>query len=90
MLLFLNQVHADCRPVRTWFLKIVPVRMSVCVFCVCLCPSLRLYITSGVMWHDMDPIRLVIIRNSGYSCYVETVVVIINEHGLGIGMRRKH
>ena len=31
------------------------VGMHVCV-CVCLCP--RLLITSGVMWHDMDLIRL--------------------------------
>ena len=45
--------------------------MSVCVFvcvcvcvfacvcvcvCVCVCPPLRLLITSGVMWHDMNPI----------------------------------
>ena len=48
---FLNQA-------RAWFLKIVSVRMSVCV-CVCVCPPLRLLITSGVMWHDMDPMRLV-------------------------------
>ena len=26
---------------------------------VCVCPCLRLLITSGVMWHDMDLIRLV-------------------------------
>ena len=29
-----------------------------CVF-VCVCPPLRLLITSGVMWHDVDLIRLV-------------------------------
>ena len=28
--------------------------MCVCVF-VSVCPPLRLLITSGVMWHDMDP-----------------------------------
>ena len=34
-------------------------RMSVCVFaCVCLPP--RLLITSGVMWHDMDPMTVVV------------------------------
>ena len=48
---------------RACFLKIVSVRMSVCV-CVCLCvcecvSALRPLMTSGVMWHDMDPIRLV-------------------------------
>ena len=30
----------------------------VCV-CVCVCPCPRLLITSGVMWRDMDLIRLV-------------------------------
>ena len=38
-------------------LKIVFVQMSVCV-CVCVSAP-RLLITSGVMWHDMYPIRLV-------------------------------
>ena len=31
---------------------------AVCV-CVCSCMYPRLLITSGMMWHDMDPIRLV-------------------------------
>ena len=26
---------------------------------VCVCPFLRLLITSGVMWHDMEPMQLV-------------------------------
>ena len=54
--------------------KIVSVQTSVgvfcvcvyvCVVCVCVCvcvcvsPPLRQLITSGVMWHDMDSIRLV-------------------------------
>ena len=64
--LFLNQAYAGRRPVPTCFLKIVSVWTSacvcvyVCVFvCVCLCVSApRLLIISGVMWHDMDPIRL--------------------------------
>ena len=60
---FLNQACASHRPARAWFLKIDLVRivcMRVCV-CVCMrvCPPLRLLITSGVMWHDMDLIRLV-------------------------------
>ena len=54
---------------RAWFLKIHPVRivcmcMCVCVclrvcVCVCVCPPPRLLITSGMMWRDIDPIRLV-------------------------------
>ena len=39
--------------------------------------------TSGVIWRDMELIRLV-------SCYIATVVVIVNGRGLGIGMRRTH
>ena len=27
--------------------------------CVCVCPRQRLLITSGVMWCDIDPLRLV-------------------------------
>ena len=42
------------RPVRAWFLEIVPVQTSVCVCVfVCVCPPLRLLITSGMMWRDM-------------------------------------
>ena len=64
---FLNQACA-------WFLKIdrvriVGLRVRVCA-CVCLHP--RLLITSGVIWHDMNLIRLV---NKFYSCYMATVVV---------------
>ena len=56
---FLNQVHTGHRPVCTWFLTIDPVQIvSMCV-CVCVCPPPRLLITSGMMWHDIDPIRLV-------------------------------
>ena len=51
------------RPARAWFLKIDPVRivcMCMCVFvCVFVCPPPRLLITSGVMWRDIDSIRLV-------------------------------
>ena len=31
---------------------------SMCV-CLCVCPPPRLLITSGVMWCDIDPMRLV-------------------------------
>ena len=59
--LLLNQAHASLWPACTWFLKIDPVQIigmhvRVCAF---VCPSLRLLITSGVMWHDMNLIRLV-------------------------------
>ena len=44
VVLLLNQA-------RTWFLKIISVRMSVCVFVyVWLCPLPRLLIISGVIW----------------------------------------
>ena len=37
---FLNQARAGLRPARAWFLKIDPVRTSVCVcVCVCVCVS---------------------------------------------------
>ena len=47
----LNQARAG----HTWFLRIVSVRM----YALCVCPPPRLLITSGVMWCDIDPIRLV-------------------------------
>ena len=58
---FLNQARAGLWPARAWFRKIDPVRivgMHVCV-CVFVCPRLRLLMTSGMMWRDMDLIRLV-------------------------------
>ena len=60
---FLNQARAGRRPARAWFLKIyhvriVCMRVCVCVF-ACVCPPPRLLITSGVMWRDIDLIRLV-------------------------------
>ena len=81
-----------------WFLKIVPVRTSVCVcvcvlvcvcvcVCVCMCPPPRLLITNGMMWHDMNPIDWL---NKFYSCYKEIVVVIVNGLGLGIDTRHSH
>ena len=64
--LLLNQARADRRPARACFLKIDPVwivgmRVRVCV-CVCVCvsaPEAIILITSGVIWHDMNVIRLV-------------------------------
>ena len=60
--------------------------MSVCVHvCVCLPP--KLLITSGVIWHDMNPYDLL---NKLYSCYniMVTVVSIINGNGFGIDPHR--
>ena len=59
----LNQAHAALWPARAWFLRIDLCRLSLCV-CVCVClrvcaSILRLLITGGMMWGDMDPIRLV-------------------------------
>ena len=41
--------------------QIVGMRFYVCAcmcVCVCVCPYLKLLITNGVMWTDMDLIRL--------------------------------
>ena len=94
----LNQARASLWPACTWFLKTVSVRMSVCVFvcvcvcmcvhvCVCVCPPPRLLITSSMMWCDMDPCDWL---NKFYSCYMATVVIIVNGHGLGIGTHHTH
>ena len=40
------------------FLRIASVR-ELLYACLCVCPPPRLSITSGVMWCDIDPIRLV-------------------------------
>ena len=69
--MFLNQA-------RAWFLKIDPVRIVGMRACVCVCARPRLLITSGVVWPDMDLIRLV------KKCYMATVVAIVNGRGLGI------
>ena len=51
--------HLKIDPVR-----IVGMRVRVCTcvcvcVCVCVCPHPRLLIISGVIWHDMNLIRLV-------------------------------
>ena len=54
---------------------------------MCVCPRLRLLITSGVsgvIWTSYDWL------NKFYSCDMATVVVIVNGHGLGIGMCCRH
>ena len=55
----LNQARAGRRLARAWFLKIDSVRIVCMRACVCECPRPRLLITSGVMWRDINLIRLV-------------------------------
>ena len=84
-------------PARAWFLKIDPVRIvsiCVCVFacvcvcvCVCVCLPPRLLMTSGMMWHDIDPYDWL---DKFYSCYMATVVIIVNGYGLGIDTRHSY
>ena len=75
------------QPACYWFLKIVSVWTSVCVCaCVCVCVPLRLLITSGIMLHDMDAIRLVKqVLQLLYS--MATVVGIVNGCYFGIDTR---
>ena len=54
--------------------------------CVCLCrcvcvPVLRLLITSSVMWHDLT---LYDWLTKFYSCYMATIVSIVDGRGSGI------
>ena len=62
--------------------------MCVCL-CVCVCPPPRLLITSGVMWRDVDPMRLVK-QVLHVQLYMATVVAIVNGRVLGINTRRTH
>ena len=85
---FLNQARPSLQSARTWFLRIVSVQTSVCVFVfVCVCPPPRLLIIIGVMWRDMDPMRLL---KQVLQLYMATVVIIVNGCGLGSGTRRTH
>ena len=62
-------------------------RLYVCVFayvCVRVCVPPRLLITSGVMWTPYNWL------NKFYSCYMATVVIIVNGRGLGISTRSRH
>ena len=54
---------------------------------LCVCVPSRLLITSGVIWHDVDPIRLV---KQVIQLYMATVVVIVNGRDLGIGTCRTY
>ena len=76
-------MHAGLWPAHAWFLKIDSVRTSVCVrVCVCVCPPPGLLITSGMILTLYDWLT------KFYSCYMATVVGIVDGHGLGIYMHR--
>ena len=62
------------------FLKLILCGSLVCVF-VCVCPRPRLLISSGMMWHDMDLIRVV---KHVLQLYMATLAIITNGYGLGI------
>ena len=55
--------------------------------CLCVCPPPKLLITSGVIWHDMDPIRLV---KQVLQLLYGNCSSYFNEHGLGIDTRHSH
>ena len=51
---------------------------------VCVCVSApEAIITSGMIWNPYDWL------NKLYSCYMATVVVIVNGRSLGIGTHRR-
>ena len=63
------------------FLKLILFGLSVCMR---VCLRTRLLITSDVIYTLYDWL------NKFYSCYMVTVVVNINGHGLGIGTLCRH
>ena len=88
VLVLLNQACACLQPAHTWFLRIVSVHkcLYACLHvCVCVCLPLRLLITSGMMWHDIDPMWLV---KKFYGFYMAVVVDIISGHDISIHTRR--
>ena len=64
----------------------VCVCMCVCM-CVSVCPPLRLVITSGVMWHDMDPYYWL---NKFYSICMAAILSIVTRHGLRIEVHHRN
>ena len=80
--------HVPATGLHTWFLKIDPVGIVGIRVFVCVCLRPRLLITSGMMWRDMNLILYWL--NEFYSCYMATVVVIVNGLSLGIGTNHRH
>ena len=82
VIILLNQARAGLRRRRApGFLKLILCGSSVCVF---VCPRPRLVMISGEIWTSYDWL------NKFYSYYMETVVIIVNGRGLGIGTHRRH
>ena len=80
--LLVNFLKSIFKPGAPGFLKLILCGLSVCVLaCVCVCPRLRLLITSGMIWSPYDWL------NKFYSCCMAIVVVIINGRGLSIDTR---
>ena len=52
---------------------------------MCVCPLPRLLITSGMMWHDIDPYDWL---NKFYGFYMAAVVGIGSGHDLSIYTHR--
>ena len=66
------------------FLKLLLSGMSIFMLCVCmcvLCSHPMLPLTSGIMWHDMDPYDWF---SKLYSFYIAALVGMISGHGLSI------
>ena len=55
--------------------------------CVSVCPPPRLVITSGMMWHDMDPYDWL---NKYCSFCMAAIVGIVSRCGLRIEARRRN
>ena len=62
------------RPACAWFLKIDPVW----IVGMCVCPRLRLFITSGLIWTSYDWL------NKFYICYMATLAIIVS--GLALAL----
>ena len=49
----------DITKLKKWMCELCTFSQIRSYVCLCVCPPPRLSITSGVMWCDIDPIRLV-------------------------------